>query len=435
MGSKQFASLVGQEIGDRDRYLLESMLGSDEIGVVFQATKLAQPGISESASQGSCLVKVFPVDLATQIAAETIWQRQVNHLKLIQDPKLVSVLDGGTLFLKANSDKVKEYPFVVMERLNLPTLAQVLAPTQAIDPKRAVLLAGQIAAALQVLYQGSKIRSRSGQIIKQMRFWHGNLNPTKVLLVNGAQATIKLADFGIFNILDQLEQMGLVSSFDPLDPSNLSNSNNPEAGSTGIAFFAPEQLRSPFKTDIHTDIYALGCMLYQMLSGEHPYRLAPYASQTAWLDAIAHQSPVELAPELAIPASLQAVLRRCLQKEPTQRYATIAELQTDLRRIASDPERTAIIATRPPGSINSRIYQHSHHNRSTGRSAPLSRQKFSLLVLGMLAGAAVGIAIIARFVYQPQRLATAGTPDGTDAIGNLSRVNDDNNDQHRLMKS
>jgi serine/threonine protein kinase len=410
MRIKQFAALVGQEIGDRDRYLLGSLLASDETSVVFQGNKLSLQGTPDPANHNTYLIKVFPIDLATQLEASKIWQQQIDDLKLLQDPKLIPVLNGGTFLMKTSDGKIKEFPFLVTEpQPDLPTLAQVLLPSQTFSPQRAILLVSQIASALQVLYTGVKIRSRSGQMINLLRFWHGDLNPQNLLVANAATGheSIKLANFGIFKIIDELEQLGLALSLDPI------NSFNPERGATQLAYFAPEQLQSPFKTSIHTDIYAIGCLLYQMLSGSNPYGLGSHASLEAYLDAIAHQPPLEFAPQLKVPASLRTVVWRCLQKDPAQRYTTIAELQADLQYISANPTSIATITSGSPlakisnRSIPARSPRH-HRSGSLARSRQNRQQRLLLFLLGIFTGTIIITLIVAQLAYRRDPLTTTG---------------------------
>jgi serine/threonine protein kinase len=108
-----------------------------------------------------------------------------------------------------------------------------------------------------------------------------------------------------------------------------------------IAYLSPEQVLASrnaidaLNPTATADMYSLGCLLYQMLSGNSPYGLDAYASVENWQDAIVNMPPLPLLEGLGIPDRLQAILWRCLAKQPEDRYANIQELRHDLFAVLS----------------------------------------------------------------------------------------------------
>lgn len=157
--------------------------------------------------------------------------------------------------------------------------------------------------------------------------------------------------------------------------------NSPPAAVTGTGQFlgslpwaAPEQAEgSPTRVDMRSDVYSLGVLLYQMLSGRLPYRVAGPMRQA--LDAILHSSPSPLR-ELRrdVDDELETIVLKCLNKESSRRYQTAGELADDVRRyLAGEP----IEAKRDSGWYRARVFL--RRNRLPGAAAAI--------IVAMLLGA------------------------------------------------
>ena len=98
-----------------------------------------------------------------------------------------------------------------------------------------------------------------------------------------------------------------------------------------LAYMAPEQLTTPVKVDARTDVYGLGVVLYESLTGRRPFQAASLGDLRRQILADAPRCTAELNP--AVPQELDRICRRCLAKSPTERFATAGELATALRLV------------------------------------------------------------------------------------------------------
>jgi len=159
---------------------------------------------------------------------------------------------------------------------------------------------------------------------------HRDIKPDNMILMTDAPLgpQIKILDFGIAKA---------ATSFSSTD--SFVTGENAIMGTPG--YMSPEQTRSSSEIDARTDIWSLGCVLYELLSGGSPFQGASFADVVA---AILTREPAPLPP--VVSRGLQAVIRRCLAKHPDQRFANVAELAVALRPFAGDADAAAHTVTR-----------------------------------------------------------------------------------------
>jgi WD40 repeat protein/Tfp pilus assembly protein PilF len=189
-------------------------------------------------------------------------------------------------------------PFLVLELVDGPSLAQSLASTPQATP-RAVELVELLARA---------IHSAHGQGVV-----HRDLTPANILLT--ADGVPKITDFGLAKIV--------------IGGEGLRTQTGELLGTP--SYMAPEQAASRHEAiGAATDVYALGAILYEMLTGRPPFKAESPLETIRQVVADEPVAPSRLRPKL--PRDLETICLKCLRKEPAQRYASAAALADDLRR-------------------------------------------------------------------------------------------------------
>jgi hypothetical protein len=261
-------------------YSVETMLGSGGMGVVYKARQCA---LDRSVAVKMLLAGPFarPQDLMR-------FRRETAALACLQHPNIVQVYDAG---------EVDSRPYFSMELVEGGSLAQRLSGTPK-PPREAASLLATLAEAVQVAHQAGIV--------------HRDLKPANILLT--ADSTPKIADFGLARRLEG--GAGLTQTGVPMGTPS---------------YMAPEQAKGQARViGPAVDVYALGAILYELLTGKPPFRGETPAET---LLQVIHQEPVppaRLNPK--VPRDLETVCLKCLRKEPQGRYASARALAEDLRR-------------------------------------------------------------------------------------------------------
>jgi WD40 repeat protein/serine/threonine protein kinase len=303
-------------------YEVESVLGRGGMGVVYKARHLRLGRLV-----------ALKMTLAGAYAGpheRERFRREAEAVAALRHPNLVQVYDAGDCAGR---------PYFTMELIEGGSLAQKLAGTPQPAHQAAALLA-TLAEAVHVAHQGGIV--------------HRDLKPANILLT--VESTPKVADFGLARRLEGgagLTRTGAVVG----TPS----------------YMAPEQARGQSRAvGPAADVYALGAILYETLTGRPPFR-AESAVET--LHQLLTQDPVPPSRlNGKVPRALETVCLMCLRKEPARRYASAAELSADLRRFL----RHEPILAKPIGPIG----RLSHWvRRHPGLAASLSAVAVLLLLL------------------------------------------------------
>jgi serine/threonine protein kinase len=273
--------LIGRVIADR--YLMLARLGEGGMGRVY---------LAEHVKMGrQCAIKVMNPSLVNDTESVTRFAREASNAARILHPNVAAVFDYG------DADKIV---YLVMEFVDGESLSTILKREGPLDPRRAVDLARQVADGLAAAHELGII--------------HRDLKPDNIIVARSrSQKEIpKVVDFGIAKAMSEVPQ-------DALTRSGLVI-GTPE-------YMSPEQLIGD-PIDARADIYSLGCILYQMLTGTPAFAAD---SREQMIRRRLHEPPPhirEVMPEL--PRRLDTVLVHMLARSPGDRLASAAEVRDAL---------------------------------------------------------------------------------------------------------
>lgn len=294
------------------KYVVGRLLGLGGMGAVFEAR--------EERLERRVAVKVLLPRLLNSPTAASRFKREAKAATRITSEHVVKVVEIG--------DLPDGTPFLVMEYLEGKDLRAVLRECGPLSPHVAI---DYLLQALQAVAEG-----HMNAVI------HRDLKPSNLFLSERADGTplIKVLDFGIAKTLqlDNAEDLALTSSEDV------------QLGSP--TYMPPEQFTNPKDVDATADIWSLGVTLYELIGGKPPFQGASHAELVGRVLASTPEPLRALAPGSVLPAGLDRIVLRCLEKKREQRYKNAVELATALAPYGSDDARLSL--TRVSGLSRSR---------------------------------------------------------------------------------
>jgi eukaryotic-like serine/threonine-protein kinase len=267
------------------RYRIESLIGAGGMGEVYAArdTQLGR----------RVALKVLRASMASdERIARFI--REAEAASALNHPAIVSIFDSGS----AEVDGERIY-FIAMELVDGETLAEWSRAKH--DARRKIELLAAIADGLA--------RAHAGGIV------HRDLKPANILVGRGGYP--KIADFGIAKLTERGAR-----------PSE--HETAPEALLGTAAYMSPEQVVGG-NVDARSDVFSFGCVAYEVVTGRPPFRRSNAVES---MHAILNDEP----PLDAVAPPMRRIIRRCLAKDPDDRYQSMRDVALDLREIAAEPE-------------------------------------------------------------------------------------------------
>ncbi len=250
---------------------IEELLGRGGMGAVYRAR--------QKSLDRPIALKILPPQIAERTGFSERFTREAQTLARLNHPHIVTIFDFG---------QSGPYAYFLMEHIDGVNLRQVLVDGR-LTPEESLAIVPQLCDALQFAHAHGVV--------------HRDIKPENILL--DSLGHVKIADFGLAKLANQ-------------DAASDATGTAHIVGT--MYYMAPEQIEQPDKVDHRADIYSMGVVIYEMLTGELPLGRFQPPSQRIQVDV-----------------RLDEVVLRTLEKQPERRYSNAADVKTDVDQIGSEP--------------------------------------------------------------------------------------------------
>jgi eukaryotic-like serine/threonine-protein kinase len=269
-------------------YEIVAAIGAGGMGEVYHAR--------DSRLDRSVAIKVLPALLAADPDARARFEREAKAIAALSHPNILAVHDFGF-----DNDR----PFVVMELLEGMTLRERLSEG-ALPLNKAAQISRDVALGLAAAHDAGIV--------------HRDIKPENIFVTT--VGLVKILDFGLARAARQTVD-------DPNSPTFMRKTDAGVVMGT-IGYMSPEQVKGA-TTDHRSDIFSLGCVLFEMVSGRRAFE-RPTAAET--MTAVLREDPPELTrADGQVPAALDQIVRHCLEKDPAERFQSSRDLSFALQSI------------------------------------------------------------------------------------------------------
>ena len=285
------SDLIGRTLG---HYRIVEKIGAGGMGVVYRA--------HDERLDRDVAIKVLPEEVAQRLDRLARFEREAKAIAKLSHPNILAIhelrSDGGT-------------PFIVTELLEGESLREVIG-TRRLTAARAIEYGVQIAGGLAAAHERGIV--------------HRDLKPENIFITS--DGNVKILDFGLAALKEPVDEEAETGSI-----QQVITGEGTVVGTVG--YMSPEQVRAQ-PIDHRSDLFSLGVVMYELLSGERPFRAA---SSAEIMTAIVRENPPKLSsvdPEISPP--LERVVSRCLEKRPEDRFQSARDLAFDLKGILTDSD-------------------------------------------------------------------------------------------------